>query len=95
MTAIFLGSWFAHSVTGWTEYNSQQVEHEQPELSWVGYLGSADFWQTTLQNWQSEFLAVGLDGDPERLPAPARLAGVQAGRRPARRDRRRGLGPAV
>ena len=23
------------------------------------YLGSADFWQTTLQNWQSEFLAVG------------------------------------
>ena len=59
MTGAFLGSWFAHSVTGWTEYNNQQVEHEQPELSWVGYLGSADFWQTTLQNWQSEFLAVG------------------------------------
>jgi hypothetical protein len=59
MTGVFLGSWFAHSVTGWTEYNNQQVEHEQPELSWVSYLGSADFWQTTLQNWQSEFLAVG------------------------------------
>jgi hypothetical protein len=59
MTGIFLGSWFAHSVTGWTEYNNGQAEHEQPELSWVGYLGSADFWQTTLQNWQSEFLAVG------------------------------------
>jgi hypothetical protein len=59
MTAIFLGSWFAHSVTGWTEYNAEQVEHEQPELSWARYLGSADFWQTTLQNWQSEFLAVG------------------------------------
>jgi hypothetical protein len=59
MSGAFLGSWFAHSVTGWTEYNNQQVEHEQPELSWVGYLGSADFWQTTLQNWQSEFLAVG------------------------------------
>ena len=59
MTGIFLGSWFAQSVTGWTEFNTQQVEHEQPELSWVGYVGSADFWQTTLQNWQSEFLAVG------------------------------------
>jgi hypothetical protein len=59
MSAFFLGSWFAHSVTGWTEYNAQQVEHEQAELSWLGYLGSADFWQTTLQNWQSEFLAVG------------------------------------
>jgi hypothetical protein len=59
MFAIFLGSWFAHSVTGWTEYNAELAEHEQPELSWIEYLGSADFWQTTLQNWQSEFLAVG------------------------------------
>jgi hypothetical protein len=25
----------------------------------VGYLKSPDFWQATLQNWQSEFLAVG------------------------------------
>ena len=24
-----------------------------------GYLGKADFWSRTLQNWQSEFLAVG------------------------------------
>jgi len=59
MFTIFLGSWFAHSVTGWSAYNADQVEHQQPELSWVQYLGSADFWQTTLQNWQSEFLAVG------------------------------------
>ena len=59
MFTIFLGSWFAHSVTGWTEYNADQVSHEQPELSWMQYLGSADFWQTTLQNWQSEMLAVG------------------------------------
>ena len=28
-------------------------------MSWLGYVGSADFWQATLQNWQSEFLAVG------------------------------------
>jgi hypothetical protein len=59
MTAIFLGSWFAQSVTGWTAYNADQVEHRQGTLSWTSYLGSADFWQTTLQNWQSEFLAVG------------------------------------
>jgi hypothetical protein len=59
MTSIFVGSWFAQSVTGWTEYNAEQVEHEQPELSWTEYLGSANFWEATLQNWQSEFLAVG------------------------------------
>jgi uncharacterized protein DUF6766 len=59
MFTIFLGSWFAHSVTGWTAFNADQAAHHQPELSWLHYLGSADFWQTTLQNWQSEFLAVG------------------------------------
>jgi hypothetical protein len=59
MGAIFLASWFAHSVTGWSAYNADQIEHQQEPLSWLEYVGSADFWQTTLQNWQSEFLAVG------------------------------------
>jgi hypothetical protein len=59
MGLIFFGSWFAHSVTGWSEYNADQIEHEQPPLSWLQYVGSANFWQATLQNWQSEFLAVG------------------------------------
>jgi hypothetical protein len=89
MGTIFLGSWFAHSVTGWTSYNAHQVEHEQSELSWVEYLGSADFWETTLQNWQSEFLAVGSmailavylrqRGSPESKPVGAahEATGVQ------------------
>ena len=59
MGLIWLGSWFAHSVTGWSSYNAQQIEHEDEALSWLQYVGSADFWETTLQNWQSEFLAVG------------------------------------
>ena len=59
MGTIWIWSWFAQSVSGWSEYNAERLEHEQESLSWVGYLGSADFWQTTLQNWQSEFLAVG------------------------------------
>jgi len=59
MATIWLWSWFAQSVSGWSENNAARLEHEQRSLSWLGYLGSADFWQTTLQNWQSEFLAVG------------------------------------
>jgi hypothetical protein len=59
MAAIWLWSWFAQSVSGWSENNAARLEHEQASLSWLGYLGSSDFWQTTLQNWQSEFLAVG------------------------------------
>jgi hypothetical protein len=59
MAVIFLGSWFAQSVTGWTEFNAEQSDHGDPTVSWIGYLGSATFWEATLQNWQSEFLAIG------------------------------------
>jgi hypothetical protein len=59
MGSIWLASWFAHSVTGWSAYNAQQIEHRSSTVSWLGYVGSADFWESTLQNWQSEFLAVG------------------------------------
>ena len=59
MTMVFLGSWFAQSVTGWTDYNQEQHDHGDPRISWLSYLGSSQFWEATLQNWQSEFLAVG------------------------------------
>jgi hypothetical protein len=28
-------------------------------VSWPSYVVSADFWSRSLQNWQSEFLAIG------------------------------------
>jgi hypothetical protein len=59
MTTIWVLSWLGQSVTGWSDYNSDQITHHQPEVNWLGYLGTAHFWQATLQNWQSEFLAVG------------------------------------
>jgi hypothetical protein len=59
MTAIFLGTWFADAACGWSAYDSDQITHKQPEVSFFGYLGTSDFWQSTLQNWQSEFLAIG------------------------------------
>jgi uncharacterized protein DUF6766 len=59
MGSIWVGTWFAQSVTGWSSYNDDQLQHHEQTVSWLGYLGAADFWQTTLQNWQSEFLAVG------------------------------------
>ena len=31
----------------------------QDPLRWLTYLQSAEFWSRSLQNWQSEFLAVG------------------------------------
>jgi hypothetical protein len=59
MALIWLGSWFAQAVTGRVEYNANQLDHQEAALSLGQYLGSSDFWNRTLQNWQSEFLAVG------------------------------------
>ena len=59
MTLVFLASWFAQSVTGWSEFNDQQHQHGSHAVSWLSYVGSSDFWEATFQNWQSEFLAVG------------------------------------
>jgi hypothetical protein len=46
-------------VTGWSAYNSEQLEHQEQTVGWLSFVGSSDFWESTLQNWQSEFLAVG------------------------------------
>jgi hypothetical protein len=59
MTAIFFGTWFADSACGWSSYDSDQITHHEPKVSYWGYLGTADFWESSLQNWQSEFLAIG------------------------------------
>jgi len=59
MGAIFLACWAVQSIAGWAAYNAEQLaEHEDP-VGWVGYLGEAEFWNRTFQNWQSEMLAVG------------------------------------
>jgi hypothetical protein len=59
MFAIFVGSWLGQSLTGWRNYNEDQQQHMEAEVSWVRYLGRGEFWERTLSNWQSEFLAVG------------------------------------
>jgi hypothetical protein len=80
-TFIFFGSWGAQGVTGWTEYNEQQRDHEEAAVSFGTYLTRPDFWEKTFQNWQSEFLAVGTmavlaiylrqRGSPESKPVGA------------------------
>jgi hypothetical protein len=58
MGIIFFGSWLAQSIAGRASYNAQQLADFSDPVSWFGYVTSADFWNRTLQNWQSEFLAV-------------------------------------
>lgn len=59
MGAIFLLSWLAQALAGVVVYNADQAAHDEPLISLGEYIVSAEFWNRTLQNWQSEFLAVG------------------------------------
>jgi hypothetical protein len=60
MTFCFFGSWVGQSVADWRAYNHDQVAHMQATISWGEYWWNADFWDRSLQNWQSEFLAIGV-----------------------------------
>jgi hypothetical protein len=81
MTSIWIASWLAQSITGRINYNADQLDHQSAPISWLSYITTSDFWNRTLQNWQSEFLAVGSmvilsvylrqRGSPESKPAGA------------------------
>ena len=81
MTLIFFATWFAQSLNNWRQFNEDQSEHAGAPSSWPRYLLNPDFWERTLQNWQSEFLAVGTlavftiylrqRGSPESKPVGA------------------------
>jgi SNF2 family DNA or RNA helicase len=50
---LFISSWVGQLVTQWFTWANEQHEHNQPpevgQFLW-------QFWQSTLENWQSEFL---------------------------------------
>jgi uncharacterized protein DUF6766 len=81
MLFCFIGSWLGQSLTDWRAYNHDQLEHKASTISWGEYWGNADFWDRSLQNWQSEFLAIGTmavfavylrqRGSPESKPVGA------------------------
>ena len=91
MSAIFFATWFAQSLNYWRVFNDEQREHSEATVSWGRYL-----LEPGLLGDDAAELAVGVprrrrDGRLHDLPAPARLARVEAGRRAARRDRHIGL----
>ncbi|MDX6689519.1 MAG: hypothetical protein QOG15_976 [Solirubrobacteraceae bacterium] len=59
MATIWIASWLAQSLAGRIVYNADQLDHQAGTVSWSTYVSTSDFWNRTLQNWQSEFLAVG------------------------------------
>jgi MFS family permease len=59
LVLLFLVSFVAHAAGGAGVYNAENAEHGDPDrFTALSYMGTSRFWFESLQNWQSEFLAV-------------------------------------
>lgn len=79
---IFAASFVLHLLGGTADYNEQQMLQSgaAPISAWH-FLQTSDFWFQSMQNWQSEFLSVGVlillsivlrqHGSPESKPVTA------------------------
>lgn len=57
---MMLAAWSAQAATGFAAHNHELVEHGQATLRFGPYLVSGDFWSATFENWESEFLQMGV-----------------------------------
>lgn len=58
--AFFLVSVAGQVVTDLNEYNEERTDFDQTPVSVGEYLSSGHFYQTTFENWESEFLQMGM-----------------------------------
>jgi uncharacterized protein DUF6766 len=56
LMAMFLLSLVGQLLTGFAEYNDEQVQHEQATVAMADYLGTGHPWEALFENWESEFL---------------------------------------
>lgn len=55
---LFLASFIGHGYGSWLHENEQRLAEGLVTVSWAEHLSGAQFWFESMQNWQSEFLAV-------------------------------------
>ncbi len=60
LIGLFLMSFALHGVGGAAHYNEERAWHHQPAVGVLDYMLSARFWFESFQNWQSEFLSIGV-----------------------------------
>ncbi|HEY5892062.1 MAG TPA: DUF6766 family protein [Chthoniobacterales bacterium] len=81
---LFLASVAIHAAGGARLYNEEQIALGKETVSFAGYLQTSRFWFESLQNWQSEFLAIASmvilsiflrqRGSPESKPVAAGMS---------------------
>jgi hypothetical protein len=57
---LFVVSFLLHARGGAREYSLEQLDHGGQPVSVGAYMGTSRFWFESFQNWQSEFLSVGV-----------------------------------
>jgi hypothetical protein len=80
--ALFLASLGGHVAAGWLHANHQREHDGAPAQPIAQYLRGGEFWSSVLENWESEFLQMGLfvlvsvklrqHGSPESRPFSAK-----------------------
>jgi hypothetical protein len=60
LTACFLICLAGQAMTGWKEHNDELQEHGASPKKLAEYLSSGHFVQATFENWESEFLQMGM-----------------------------------
>lgn len=76
--SLFIISFLLHAYGGSVEYCQQQQQHGEQCTGMLGFMATSEFWFQSFQNWQSEFLSVGVlvvltiflrqKGSPESKP---------------------------
>jgi hypothetical protein len=57
---LFALSFGLHALAGAREYTQQELVHGGDAVTALQYVGTAQFWFESLQNWQSEFFSIGM-----------------------------------
>lgn len=58
---IFLAIWLGgQTVAGYRTYNAERRQDGEPAVTFAGYLTTSHFGEATFENWESEFLQMGM-----------------------------------
>ena len=81
LLTLFFLSFALHAVAGAAAYNEEQREHGSEQVTTIEFMETETFWFQSFQNWQSEFLSIGVltvlsiflrqKGSPESKPVDA------------------------
>ncbi len=74
--SIFLASLIGQAFVGHSDFNHDQVAHQDDTMSLWRYLTSSAYWVDVMENWQSEYLQFTLFILRHGVARPARLARV-------------------